>query len=98
MTTLNGGLFAYTHHDHKLVAVVGVSCQTDFAERTDLFQNSAETIAQHVACSTAETLKELLAEELITSESSESVGDFIKGVEKELGEEVKIITFSKQVF
>ena len=97
MTTTNGGLFAYTHHDHKIVAVVGVACQTDFAERTDEFMGFSESLAKHVAWSEAETLEDLLAEEFLLGEG-ESISQVIDKVKAKLGEEIKILSFTKLVF
>jgi len=92
MTQNQGKLFTYTHHNGKLIGWVELTCQTDFAARTDSFNGRGDALAMHVASSEAETLEDLLAEEFIVSQYG-TVSDLVKQLAEELGEEVSITRF-----
>jgi elongation factor Ts len=48
-STGNGGIGTYIHHDGKLGVMVEVDCETDFAAKSDHFQQFLKDLSLHVA-------------------------------------------------
>lgn len=92
----NGGVFSYTHFNHKFVGVVALTCETDFAARTDLFKSLGNQLASHVAFSEAQNMEDLLSEENIFSDLS--IQKLLDEANKTLKEKVTIKTFTRFVF
>lgn len=96
MTRKYGGLFTYTHFNNKIVAIVELTCETDFAERTELFKKFGNDLAASVACSEAESLEDLLSEELANEEVT--IKDSVENLKKEFREKIEIKSFQKIIF
>jgi elongation factor Ts len=47
--TANGGIGMYVHHDGKLGVMVEVNCETDFAAKSEHFQEFLKDLTLHVA-------------------------------------------------
>ncbi|MCX7804505.1 MAG: translation elongation factor Ts [Planctomycetota bacterium] len=47
--TREGAIGVYQHHDGKLVAIVEVNCETDFAAKNEEFRSLCRDLAMHVA-------------------------------------------------
>ena len=93
---MEGAIFTYRHHDGKLVGVVEVSCQTDFAARTDQFSRFGNDLAMHIATSDAADVGDLLKEGLFGDPVT--VGAELLDVRKALREDIKIQGFHKHRF
>ena len=96
MSNKHGGLFTYTHFNNKIVAVVSLTCETDFAERTVLFKQIGNEFAKQLACSDSESVENFLQEECITSDGI--VSEQLKSLGKELKEKVSVEKILKLVF
>jgi elongation factor Ts len=46
-----GGIGSYVHHDRKVAAMVEVSCETDFAARSEVFERLLKDLSMHIAAS-----------------------------------------------
>ena len=93
---MEGAIFTYRHHDGKLVGVVEVSCQTDFAARTDQFSRFGNDLAMHIATSDAADVDDLLKEGLFGDPVT--VGAELTDIRKNLREDVRIQGFHKHRF
>ena len=95
----NGGLFTYTHFNNKVVGIVSLSCETDFAAKTDVFKILGEHLAMQVACSDVETVDEFQKLECVFGDDSEGViNDSIGAISKKLKEKVEILKIQKIEF
>jgi elongation factor Ts len=66
-----GIIYAYVHPGNQKVGVVELNCQTDFAARTDEFQNLAKEIAmQIVAFNPISVDRESVPEDILKEEKS----------------------------
>lgn len=95
----NGGLFTYTHFNNKVVGLVSLSCETDFAEKTDVFKILGNHLAMQVACSDVETVDEFLKLECVFGDDSKgAINDSIIAISKKLKEKVTILRIEKIEF
>lgn len=62
MDNKNGGIFTYTHFNNKVVGIVSLSCETDFAEKTEAFKKLGESLANQAAVSDTDDINEFLKE------------------------------------
>ena len=92
----NGGLFTYTHFNNKIVGLVSLSCETDFAERTNDFKILGSDLAMQVASSDVESVADFLKEECIVDNGT--VEDRIKTLAKQLKEKVEVLRIEKIKF
>ncbi len=56
-TAKEGAIGVYQHHDGKLVALVEVNCETDFAARNEEFRALCRDLAMHVAAKNPSVVK-----------------------------------------
>ena len=93
---MEGAIFTYRHHNGKLVGVVEVSCQTDFAARTETFSKFGDDLAMHIAMSDAADVDDLLKEDFLGDPVT--VAASLDEIRKSLREDVKIQGFHKHQF
>ncbi len=96
MENKHGGLFVYTHFNHKIVSVVSLTCQTDFAEKTELFKKIGHELAIQAATSEAENVAEFLKEENVFGDGPVSL--MIEELQKELKEKIELVNIQKILF
>jgi elongation factor Ts len=48
-STREGAIGSYIHHNGKIAVIVELNCETDFVAMTDVFQQLAKTLAEHIA-------------------------------------------------
>ena len=96
-TNKNGGLFTYTHFNNKIVGVVALSCETDFAAKTDVFKILGNEMAMQVASSDSVTIEDFLKEECLDIERT--VEERINRIAKEvIKEKIEILKIEKIEF
>jgi elongation factor Ts len=86
--TSEGRVFAWVSDDHKLGALVSVSCETDFVARTDNFEAMLTALAKHIAEFRPASVEEFYAQAWGGDEAT--VEEFIKQVIGKLGENIKV--------
>lgn len=84
--TNQGKVFAYSHHNNKIVAVVELFSETDFVARNELFEQLGKDIALQVA-SMGE--KDVEKQDFI-KDPSKKIIDLIKEVIAKTGENIKL--------
>ncbi|MCS7093359.1 MAG: elongation factor Ts [Patescibacteria group bacterium] len=87
--TINGGIFAYVHHNRKVGALIELLCETDFVAKNEEFQKLGREIAMQVASLKPESVDNLLAQEYIR-DSSKKIADLIKEAVLKFGENIKV--------
>ena len=90
--TSQGIIEAYIHQGGKVGALVEVLCETDFVAKTDEFRHLAKELGMQVAAMNPKDVDELLNQEYIR-DSSQKVGQYIKGVIGKLGENIILKRF-----
>jgi elongation factor Ts len=86
MEKKEGVIATYTHNNGRIGAMIEINTQTDFAAKTELFQNLAHDLAMQVAAMGGEDLDK----QVFIKNPEVTVGDHIAEVRKELGEEVTV--------
>jgi hypothetical protein len=81
---------AYTHHDNRCVAVVHMSCSTDFVARNDEFKEFVDTVALHAAWYRPGVRSELLEESLI-QDPQKTIAEYIEEQREYFGEDIRLI-------
>lgn len=81
-----GCVFAYSHHNQKVVGVVELFSETDFVARNELFQVLGHDLAMQVASMGA---KDFVGQEFI-KDPSKKVNDLVKEVIAKTGENIRI--------
>jgi translation elongation factor EF-Ts len=94
----NGGLFAYVHHNHRIIGIVSMTCETDFAEKTEVFKIFGDHLAMLVACSDVESVEDFLKSGYIFNEDDCSVNDMVDNISKKLKEKIEILEIKKITF
>lgn len=108
-TTDQGVVEAYVHTGGRVGAMVELGCETDFVARTPEFKELAHNIAMQVAAMSPDYVSEsdiedgderppaqvsLLLQPFI-KDSSSSVAEVIQEIAAKLGENVRVIRFSR---
>ena len=86
--TSEGRVFAWISDDHKLGALIAVSCETDFVARTDDFETMLTNLAKHVAENDPADTETFYGQEWAGEEAT--VDEYIKQVIGKLGENIKV--------
>jgi elongation factor Ts len=84
--TKQGKVFAYTHHNNKIVSIVELFSETDFVARNELFENLGKDIALQVASMGEKGIEK---QEFI-KDPSKTITDLIKEVIAKTGENIKL--------
>lgn len=84
--TKQGKVFAYTHHNQKIVAVVELFSETDFVARNELFEELGKNIALQVASMGEEDIEN----QDFIKDPSKKIIDLVKEVIAKTGENIKL--------
>lgn len=84
--TKQGKVFAYTHHNQKIVAVVELFSETDFVARNELFEELGKNIALQVASMGEEDIQN----QDFIKDPSKKIIDLVKEVIAKTGENIKL--------
>jgi elongation factor Ts len=84
--TVQGRIFAYTHHTGKVASLVELLCETDFVARNEMFENLGRDLAMQVASMG----KEDFEKQSFIKDPSKTVADLIKEVIAKTGENIKL--------
>lgn len=84
--TKQGKVFAYTHHNQKIVAVVELFSETDFVARNELFEELGKNIALQVASMGEEDIEN----QDFIKDPSKKIIELIKEVIAKTGENIKL--------
>lgn len=108
-TTNQGLIEAYIHAGGRLGALVELGCETDFVARTPEFKELAHNIAMQVVAMAPDYLDEADMEEGDTrpvaqvsllqqpfiKDNSSAVGDVVKELAAKVGENVRVLRFTR---
>ena len=86
-----GFLKAYIHND-RVGILMEIRAETDFAVKSDPFQKLAHELAMQIAAMDPEDVDELLEQPFVKNESK-TVGETIKEVVAEVGENINVKNF-----
>jgi elongation factor Ts len=84
--TNQGKVFAYTHHNQKIVAVVELFSETDFVAKNELF----ETLGKDIALQVASMGEKNVEKQDFIKDPGKKIGDLIKEVIAKTGENIKL--------
>lgn len=97
-----GLVYAYVHQPFtldgrggRLVATLTLACETDFVARNQEFQSLVKELAMQIASMNPKDIPELLAQEYIRDPKMK-IEELIKSVIAKTGENIKVLTFSRQ--
>ena len=86
-----GFLKTYIHND-RVGVLMEIRAETDFAVKSDPFQKLAHELAMQIAAMDPEDVDELLEQPFVKNESK-TVGEIIKEVVAEVGENINVKNF-----
>lgn len=92
--TTAGLVTSYVHGNGKIGVLVEIACETDFVARTDEFQELCREVAMQVAAMNPKDVSELSKQEYIR-DSQKTISDLVKEVIAKLGENIRIVRFSR---
>lgn len=90
--TLNGGIFAYVHHNSQVSALVELQTETDFVANNNEFKNLGHELAMQIASLKAESINELLNQPYIR-DNNKKINDLINESVLKFGEKIVIKRF-----
>ncbi len=93
-TTSQGGIYSYTHHNKKIVALVEIKCETDFVAANENFQLLGTEIAMQVASTQPTDIKALMNEDYIR-DPKKKISDLIKEAILQLGENIEVARITR---
>ena len=107
--TNQGLIEAYIHTGGRVGALVELGCETDFVARTSEFKELAHDIAMQVAAMAPEYLDQTeieegdsrpvaqvsLLQQPFIKDNSSSVGDMVQELAAKLGENVRVLRFTR---
>ena len=107
--TNEGVIDTYLHTGGRVGAIVELGCETDFVARTEEFQKLAHEIAMQVAAMAplyvdADEIEEgdtrppaqiTLMQQPFIKNSSSSVGEMVKELAAKVGENIRVVRFSR---
>lgn len=107
--TSQGLVEAYIHGEGRIGALVEVNCETDFVARTPAFRQLARDIAMQVAAMDPQGLtpddvpaevagdreQQALLTQAFIRDASRTVGDLVKEIIAQTGENVRVSRFSR---
>ncbi len=83
-----GRVVTYVHFNGRLAVLVEVNCETDFVANTPDFQDLAQNIALHIACTKPKVVsRDQVPAELVEKEKALSA-DAVKGKPPEIAEKI----------
>lgn len=88
-----GLIDAYVHQD-RVGALVQLNCETDFVARSDEFRRLAHEVAMQVVAMDPQSVEELLSSPYIRDEKA-TIDDLVKQAIAQLGENIKVVRFSR---
>lgn len=102
--TCEGTVAFYLHTNHKIGALVKLSCETDFVAKNDEFQTLAKDLAMHVSAFAPEALRpediagEQAAERALLTQAflkdpAKTVGEVLTEKIHKMGENIQIAGF-----
>ena len=92
--TKNGLIVSYIHPDKKIGVLLELVCETDFAAKSDDFQNLAKELTMQIAALDPKNIKELLKQAYIRDETK-TMADLIGITVAKLKENIKIEKFCR---
>jgi len=91
---LGSGLIdSYVHND-RVGVLISVSCETDFVARSEDFRNLVHNLAMQIAAMNPKDVDELMDQAYIKDEST-SIENIVKGEIAKLGENIKVVEFTR---
>ncbi len=90
--TSAGLVETYIHQGGKVGVLVEVLCETDFVAKTDEFKSLSREVAMQIAAMNPKDVETLLTQEYIR-DSSQTIGQLVKGVIGKLGENIAVKRF-----
>jgi elongation factor Ts len=108
-TTTEGVIEAYIHTGGRVGALVELGCETDFVARTPEFKQLAHDVAMQVAAMSPSYIDQdqmdegdtrppaqvTLLQQPFIKDSSRSVGEVVQELAAKVGENVRVIRFSR---
>lgn len=91
---MQGKIFSYIHANGQVGSLVKISAVTDFATRTDVFNEFGKNVAMQIAAMDPFATVELLDQDFI-KDPSKRVLDLLLDLRNELKEEVRIVSFQR---
>ena len=92
--TGEGLIEAYIHGGGKVGVLVEILCETDFVAKTEEFKHLSKEVAMQVAAMNPTDVESLLKQEYIR-DSSQTIGQLVKGIIGKLGENITIKRFAR---
>lgn len=86
--TSEGVVGSYIHHNGKIGVLVEVNCETDFAARSDPFQEFVKNIGQHIAAAQPKFLNHEQVPEDVVAKEREIAAAQIKGKPENIVEKI----------
>jgi len=90
--TKEGIIGVYLHQNKKIGAMVKVSCESDFVERNEIFQDLVHNLAMQIAAMNPKDVEELLNQVYI-KDIKKTIKQFIDEAVMKLGENIKVEEF-----
>ncbi|MBI4129806.1 translation elongation factor Ts [Candidatus Roizmanbacteria bacterium] len=88
---------AYIHAGGSVGSLVSVACETDFVARTDEFKKLAHELAMQIAAMDPKNPDELLKQAYIRDQNV-TIEQLIKQTITKVGENIRVVAFSRQSF
>ena len=90
--TLNGGIFAYVHHNAQVATLVELQTETDFVANNNEFKNLGHELAMQIASLKPQSIDELLNQPYIR-DNQKKINDLINESTLKFGEKIVIKRF-----
>lgn len=81
-------------HNNRVGVMLELRCETDFVAKSDPFRDLAHELVMHIAAMNPKDVNDLM-EQLYVRDESKKVGDLVKGVIAQTGENIKIERFCR---
>ncbi len=94
ISTTQGAIFSYVHHNRKIASIIELLCETDFVAINSDFLRLGQELAMQVASLPVKSNSELEKQQYIR-EPSKKISDLIKEAVFKFGENIKIGKFSR---
>lgn len=92
--TLNGGIFAYVHHNSQVATLVELQTETDFVANNNEFKNLGHELAMQIASLKPQSIEELLNQPYIR-DNNKKINDLINESALKFGEKILIKRFTR---
>jgi elongation factor Ts len=87
--TSQGFIEAYAHGDGHIVAIVELTCETDFVSQNEEFRKLAHDLAMQVAAMNPENVEALLKQGWIRDDKT-TIDELVKQTSSKFGENMKV--------